>query len=204
MTSSMQACESLGNLSELFTDMLGTDAAAIDAAAPDAAPEDKMADEIKTVIREESAKTRLASMTVAKLSAEKFHTDYSVTWTPPEALEQEVIPTIIKAFRYDARARVIEGMTVWDPDKLYTSETLAEMPSQKDNVDDLISKIKTYVTAEVAGNVDMIMTELEADTTLFSGPSEAATATSVRKSIDSATTETLAIADAASTAANIA
>ena len=48
----MQARESLGNLSELFTDMLGTDAAAIDAAAPDAAPEDKLADEIKTVIKD--------------------------------------------------------------------------------------------------------------------------------------------------------
>ena len=69
----MQARESLGNLSELFTDMLGTDAAAIDAAAPDAAPEDKMADEIKTVIREESAKTRLASMTVAGCAPTQMH-----------------------------------------------------------------------------------------------------------------------------------
>ena len=48
MTSSMQARESLGNLSELFTDMLGDDAAAIGAHAPGATPEDKLADEIKS------------------------------------------------------------------------------------------------------------------------------------------------------------
>ena len=46
MTSPMQARESLGNLSELFTDMLGDDAAAIGAHAPGATPEDKLADEI--------------------------------------------------------------------------------------------------------------------------------------------------------------
>ena len=40
MTSSMQARESLGSLSELFTPMLGEEAAAIGAHAPDASPED--------------------------------------------------------------------------------------------------------------------------------------------------------------------
>ena len=50
MTSSMQARESLGSLSELFTPMLGEEAAAIGAHAPDASPEDKLADEIKKVI----------------------------------------------------------------------------------------------------------------------------------------------------------
>ena len=57
--------------------MLGTDAAAIGAAAPGASPEDKLADEIKTVIRDESAKMRLTPMTAAKLKAEQCHTDYS-------------------------------------------------------------------------------------------------------------------------------
>ena len=52
----MQARESLGSLSELFTPMLGEEAAAIGAHAPDASPEDKLADEIKKVITEESAK----------------------------------------------------------------------------------------------------------------------------------------------------
>ena len=41
MTSSMQARQSLGNLSELFTYMLGDDAAAIGAATPDAPPENR-------------------------------------------------------------------------------------------------------------------------------------------------------------------
>ena len=189
MTSSQQARESLGNLSELFTGMLGNDVAAIGATAPDTAPEDKLADEIKTVIREESAKTRHTSMEAAKLTAEKFQTEYAVTWTPPEALEQEIIMSITKALKYDGRARATEGLTAWDTDKMYTSETLAVMSSQKDNADELISKIKDYVTEEVADNVDMIMAELEADTTLCSGPSEAATATSVRKSIETATTK---------------
>ena len=50
MTSSMQARESLGSLSELFTPMLGEEAAAIGAHAPGASPEDKLADEINTTV----------------------------------------------------------------------------------------------------------------------------------------------------------
>ena len=73
MTSSMQARQSLSNLSELFTDMLGNDATVIGAAAPDAPSGDKLAEEIKTVIREESAKTRLASMTVAGCAPTQMH-----------------------------------------------------------------------------------------------------------------------------------
>ena len=45
MASSMQARESLGNLSELVIDMLGDDAAAIGAHVPGATPEDKLADD---------------------------------------------------------------------------------------------------------------------------------------------------------------
>ena len=91
MTSSMQARESLGSLSELFTPMLGEEAAAIGAHAPGASPEDKLADEIKKVIAEESAKIRYTSMTEAKLKAEHFHTEHTLTWMPPEELENEVI-----------------------------------------------------------------------------------------------------------------
>ena len=69
MIPTMQARESLGNLLELFTDMLGDDAAAIGAHAPGATPEDKLAEEIKKVITEESAKTRTTSMADAKLKA---------------------------------------------------------------------------------------------------------------------------------------
>ena len=47
--------------------MLGDDAAAIGAHAPGATPEDKLAEEIKKVITEESAKTRTTSMADAKL-----------------------------------------------------------------------------------------------------------------------------------------
>ena len=50
MTSSMQARESLGNLSELFTPMLGEEVAAIGAHAPETSPEDKLANDIKKVI----------------------------------------------------------------------------------------------------------------------------------------------------------
>ena len=113
MTSSMQARESLGSLSELFTPMLGEEAAAIGAHAPDASPEDKLADDIKKVIAEESAKIRTTSMTEAKLKAEQFHTEHTLTWMPPEELENEVISTLIKAFRYDAIAKGTEGMTSW-------------------------------------------------------------------------------------------
>ena len=91
MTSSMQARESLGSLSELFTPMLGEEAAAIGAHAPDASPEDKLADEIKKVIAEESAKIRTTSMTEAKLKAEQFHTEHTLTWMPPEELENEAL-----------------------------------------------------------------------------------------------------------------
>ena len=91
MTSSMQARESLGSLSELFTPMLGEEAAAIGAHAPDASPEDKLADDIKKVIAEESAKIRTTSMTEAKLKAEQFHTEHTLTWMPPKELENEVI-----------------------------------------------------------------------------------------------------------------
>ena len=111
MTSSMQARESLGSLSELFTPMLGEEAAAIGAHAPEASPEDKLANDIKKVIAEESAKIRHTSMTEAKLKAEQFHTEHTLTWMPPEELENEVISTLIKAFRYDAIAKGTEGMT---------------------------------------------------------------------------------------------
>ena len=157
MTSSMQARESLGSLSELFTPMLGEEAAAIGAHAPGASPEDKLADDIKKVIAEESAKIRTTSMTEAKLKAEQFHTEHTLTWMPPEELENEVISTLIKAFRYDAIAKGTEGMTSWDTDRYYTSETIGIMPSQKENIDDLISKIRTLVTMEVADSVNKIM-----------------------------------------------
>ena len=55
---------------------------------------------------------------------------------------------------------------------------------------------------KVANSVDKIMVELEADPALFNGPASAEAEASVRKSIDVATTETLSIAAAASTAAN--
>ena len=42
-------------------------------------------------------------------------------------------------------------------------ETIGIMPSQKENIDDLISKIRTLVTMEVADSVNKIMVELEAD-----------------------------------------
>ena len=130
----------------------------------------------------------------AKLKAEQFHTDHTLTWMPPEELENEVIIMLIKAFRYDKIARTTTGMASWDTERLYTSETLGIMPSQKENVDDLISKIRILVTMEVAESVDKIMAELEVDTALFCGPSDAATRTSVRKSIEIATTETLRVA----------
>ena len=79
----------------MFTPMLGEEAAAIGAHAPDASPEDKLADEIKKVITEESAKIRTTSMTEAKLKAEHFHTEHTLTWIPPEELENEVISTLI-------------------------------------------------------------------------------------------------------------
>ena len=79
--------------------------------------EDKLADEIKKVITEESAKIRTTSMTEAKLKAEHFHTEHTMTWMPPEELENEVISTLIKAFRYDAIAKGTEGMTSWDTEK---------------------------------------------------------------------------------------
>ena len=202
MTSSMQARESLGSLSELFTPMLGEEAAAIGAHAPETSPEDKLAKDIKKVIAEESAKIRHTSMTEAKLKAEQFHTEHTLTWMPPEELENEVISAFVKAFRYDAIAKGTEGMTSWDTDRYYTSETIGIMPSQKENIDDLISKIRTLVTMEVANSVDKIMVELEADPALFNGPASAQAEASVRKSIDVATTETLSIAAAASTAAN--
>ena len=78
MTSSMQARGSLGSLSELFTPMLGEEAAAIGAHAPEASPEDKLANDIKKVIAEESAKIRHTSMTEAKLKAEQFHTEHTL------------------------------------------------------------------------------------------------------------------------------
>ena len=103
--------------------------------APDASPEDKLANDIKKVIAEESAKIRTTSMTEAKLKAEQFHTEHTLTWMPPEELENEVISTLIKAFRYDAIAKGTEGMTSWDTDRYYTSETIGIMPSQKENID---------------------------------------------------------------------
>ena len=130
MTSSMQARESLGSLSELFTPMLGEEAAAIGAHAPETSPEDKLAKDIKKVIAEESAKIRHTSMTEAKLKAEQFHTEHTLTWMPPEELENEVISAFVKAFRYDAIAKGTEGMTSWDTDRYYTSETIGIMPSQ--------------------------------------------------------------------------
>ena len=75
-------------------------------------------------------------MTEAKLKAEQCHTDYLLQWTPPEALEQEVILALIKAVRQDAMAHGIEGMTSWDTTRMYTTETLAVMPVQKGIVDD--------------------------------------------------------------------
>ena len=122
--------------------MLGEEAAAIGAHAPETSPEDKLAKDIKKVIAEESAKIRHTSMTEAKLKAEQFHTEHTLTWMPPEELENEVISAFVKAFRYDAIAKGTEGMTSWDTDRYYTSETIGIMPSQKENVDDLISKIR--------------------------------------------------------------
>ena len=66
MTSSQQARQSLGNLSELFTGILGTDAATIGAETPEVPPGDRLAEEIKAAIMKESAKTRLASMAAAQ------------------------------------------------------------------------------------------------------------------------------------------
>ena len=62
----------------------------------------------------------------------------------------------------------------------------AEMPVQATHVTDLMKEIQDYVNVEVAANVDMIMNNLEADKSLFNGPSEANTETSVRKSIETA------------------
>ena len=204
MTSSQQARQSLGNLSELFTGILGTDAATIGAETPEVPPGDRLAEEIKAAIMKESAKRRLASMAAAQQHAEKSYADYAILWATPEALEQEIIQCITRAFRYDGNHRSTGEFPTWDTDTMYSRETLAGMPSQLENIETLISNIKDYVTVEVADNVDKIMAELEADTSLFSASVGVATTASVRKSIESANTDTLAIAAAASAAANTA
>ena len=70
MTSSQQARESLGNLTDLFTGMLGTDVVAIGGATPDAAPDNKLVEEIKKIISAEAASARISDMADAKLAAE--------------------------------------------------------------------------------------------------------------------------------------
>ena len=69
MTSSQQARESLGNLTDLFTGMLGTNVA-IGGATPDAAPENKLVEEIKKIISAEAATARTSDMVNAKLAAD--------------------------------------------------------------------------------------------------------------------------------------
>eukprot|EP01048_Picozoa_sp_COSAG05_P008077 COSAG05_NODE_599_length_8442_cov_52.187268_3_plen_199_part_00 len=163
MTSSQQARESLGNLTDLFTGMLGTDVA-IGGATPDAAPENKLVEEIKKIISAEAATARTSDMVNAKLAAEKSLADYELGWTTPEDLEQAIINTLTKTLRYDSRARAIDGLPAWDIDRMYTIESLtAEMPVQSTHVTDLMKEIRLYVNIEVAANVDMIMNSLDAD-----------------------------------------
>ena len=123
MTSSQQARESLGNLTDLFTGMLGTDVA-IGGATPDTAPENKLVEEIKKIISAEAASARTADMVNAKISAEKLLADYELGWTTPEDLEQAIINTLNKTLRYDSRARAIDGLPTWDIDRMYTIESL--------------------------------------------------------------------------------
>ena len=85
----MQARESLGSLSELFTPMLGEEAAAIGAHAPDASPEDKLADDIKKVVAEESA---LASLHLSRSGAPADHA------APAEARPQSSAGQTIVAY----------------------------------------------------------------------------------------------------------
>ena len=202
MTSSQQARESLGNLSDLFTGMLGT--AVISGATPDTTPENKLAKEIKNIISAESATARTSDMETAKLAAEKSITDYQMGWTTPEKLEQSVIDTLSKTLRFDARARAVDGLPAWDLDRMYTIETLEVMPIQKKHVTDLMKEIQEYVQIEVAANIDLIMNNLDADESLFNGPCEVNTETSVRKSIESTATETMALAATTTAAANTA
>ena len=122
MTSSQHARESLGNLSDLFTGMLGT--AITSGATPDTTPESKLATDIKNIISAESATARTSDMITAKLAAEKSIADYELGWTTPEKLEQSVIETMSKTLRFDARARAIDGLPAWDLDRMYTIETL--------------------------------------------------------------------------------
>ena len=153
MTSSQHARESLGNLSDLFTGMLGT--AVTSGATPDTTPESKLAKEIKNIISAESATARTSDMVTAKLAAEKSIADYELGWTTPEKLEQSVINTLGKTLRFDARARAVDGLPAWDLDRMYTIETLAEMPIQKTHVTDLMKEIRQYVQIEVAANIDL-------------------------------------------------
>ena len=83
MTSSQQARESLGNLTDLFTGMLGTDVA-IGGATPDAAPDNKLVEDIKKIISAEAASARISDMADAKLAAEMMnhHTFYIIRQQP--------------------------------------------------------------------------------------------------------------------------
>ena len=194
MTSSQQARESLGNLTDLFTGMLGTDVA-IGGATPDAAPENKLVEEIKKIISAEAATARTSDMINAKLAAEKSLADYEMGWTTPEDLEQAVINTLTKTLRHDFKARTIDGLPTWDIDRMYTIESLtAELPVQSTHVNDLMQEIRRYVNIEVAANVDMIMNSLDADKGLFSGPNAAKSEASIRKSVETANTESMALA----------
>jgi len=124
MTSSQQARESLGNLTDLFTGMLGTNVA-IGGATPDAAPENKLVEEIKKIISAEAATARTSDMVNAKLAAEKSLADYEMGWTTPEDLEQAIIiNTLTKTLRHDFKARTIDGLPTWDIDRMYTIESL--------------------------------------------------------------------------------
>ena len=204
MTSSQQARESLGNLTDLFTGMLGTDVA-IGGATPDTAPENKLVEEIKKIISAEAASARTADMVNAKISAEKLLADYELGWTTPEDLEQAIINTLNKTLRYDSRARAIDGLPTWDIDRMYTIESLAaEMPIQSGHVTDLIKEIRLYVSVEVAANVDIIMNSLDDDKGLFSGPSAAKSEASIRKSVETASNESMALAATTTAAANTA
>ena len=192
MTSSQQARESLGNLTDLFTGMLGTDVA-IGGATPDAAPDNKLVEDIKKIISAEAASARISDMADAKLAAEKSISDYELSWTAPEELEQAIISTLHKTLRYDIRTRAIDGLPTWDIDRMYTMETMAaEMPVQATHVNDLLDDIKTYVKVEVAANVDLLMNTLDADNGLFSGPSAAKSEAAIRKSVETANTESMA------------
>ena len=110
MTSSQHARESLGNLSDLFTGMLGT--AVTSGATPDTTPENKLATDIKNIISAESATARTSDMITAKLAAEKSIADYELGWTTPEKLEQSIIETMSKTLRFDARARACQFPSV--------------------------------------------------------------------------------------------